>query len=540
MVEDCIVIWLLDGATTNVENETCKLRRIVSTVQVFVDVDQCLVRINNVRMEKIFLIVSTVQPHLNSIRDLSQVEKIYVLDSSSPKVPKDVDSDESLDTFDDIDRLCEQLELDVELCGLDLLLITASRAHSHDGNASIAEKQQEAAFLFSQLLKEILYRLKFDNNAKKEFVHFCRLHYADNSEQLQMINDFEANYRPQKALYWLTRQCFVWRLLQRMPRTFEIDILYKLGFLIKHASTQMTILQENHPNSTGHVLTVYRGKTMASDSFNTLIKTNAGGLLTFGNFFVAHMDRDVGIDFIRRRLDMRHDATAVLFEIHVKQTMHNARSAWAMLEQIRGDETIERNGIFFGIMSVFRLDSVDQFIDEQMNLIWSVRLTLAADDDPQLLRLVAPLRSSEVHANPISYMGKLFMEMGEYARAEQFFLDMLQDTSVRSEPRRLVRVHIGLGANCMSTGEFEKASHHYQQALDVSLSYLPARHTDLAPIYDAIGKSCFQQGQYQKAVDNFELAADLASSNTQPGQDQLVHELNTRISSAKQKLGKQP
>jgi hypothetical protein len=42
---------------------------------------------------------------------------------------------------------------------------------------------------------------------------------------------------------------------------------------------------------------------------------------------------------------------------------------------------------------------------------------LTADDDQQLLRLVAPLRSSEVHANPLSYMGKLFMEMGEYTRS---------------------------------------------------------------------------------------------------------------------------
>ena len=43
-------------------------------------------------------------------------------------------------------------------------------------------------------------------------------------------------------------------------------------------------------------------------------------------------------------------------------------------------------------------------------------------------------------------MGKLFMEMGEYMRAEQFFLGILQDTSVHNQPRRLVRVHNGLAA----------------------------------------------------------------------------------------------
>ena len=88
----------------------------------------------------------------------------------------------------------------------------------------------------------------------------------------------------------------------------------------------------------------------------------------------------------------------------------------------------------------------------------------------------------------------------------------------------------------MNKGEFLKALEHYQQALQVSLTYLPPQHTDLAPLYDSIGKSYFEHGDYQKAVENFERAADLISQSPQSPNDRFVNELNTRIDSAKRLL----
>jgi hypothetical protein len=535
IVEDCIVIWLLNDSSMEIEVEKAKLRHVVSTVKIFTDRDECVTYITNVRVEKIFLIVPMIDTYLDSIRNLPQLEKIYILDPSFREIEKNIDVNSSSNIFYDIDTLCKQLEIDVELCGLDLLVITTSAPVQEDDTTSESAKKQEATFLYAQLIREILYRLKFENDAKNDFVHFCRIHYANNNEQLRMIDDFETNYRPQKALWWLTRQCFIWRVLQRMQRTFEIDILYKLGFLVKHAHTQLTIFQENNSFMTENLLIVYRGKTMFSEKFDNLVKNNCGGLLSFGNFFKAHINKEVDLDFVRRRLAALPNAIGVLFEINVNPTMRSKRSPFASLDKVHADDNIENNGILFGLSTVFRIDSVEEFTDESAITIWNVKLTLIADDDQQLLRLVAPLRSSEVHANPLSYMGKLFMDMGEYTHAEQFFLGMLQDSSVRAQPSRLVRVHNGLGANYMIKNEYAKALEQYQQAVDVSLSYLPPNHTDLAPLYDAVGKSYFNLGDYQKAVQNYERAADLIVLNA-PGNDQFVNDLNVRIDSAKKLL----
>jgi tetratricopeptide (TPR) repeat protein len=90
----------------------------------------------------------------------------------------------------------------------------------------------------------------------------------------------------------------------------------------------------------------------------------------------------------------------------------------------------------------------------------------------------------------------------------------------------------------MIRNEYNKALEQYQEALNVSLSYLSSNHTDLAPVYDAIGKTYFNLSDYQNAIENFERAADLFGSNAQSCNDQFVSELNNRISNAKKLLNK--
>lgn len=536
IVEDCVVVWLLTDSSVNIESEKVKLSRVVSTIKLFFNPDESIAFITNIRIEKIFLLLPSIESLPDPIQNLPQVEKVYIFNPSIHEHEHTKDIITLSNIFYDIDSLCQQMVKDVELCELDLLVITTAAPPSTEENNSPSAKKQEASFLYAQLKREILYRLKFENNAKNELIEFCRLYYSNNAEQLRMIDDFEANYRPQKALWWLTRQCFIQRVLQRMQRTFEIDILYKLGFLLKHAHTQLTIFQENNSFSTENTLIVHRGKTMFNEKFNALVRNNCHGLLSFGNFCTAYTDKENEMEFVQRRLIALPKAVGVMFEIYVDPTVRSVRSPFASLDKIQNNDQIEKNGILFGVGAVFRIDSIEECLDESAMNIWNVKLTIIADDDPQLLRIVAPLRSSEVHANPLSIVGKLFMEMGEFTQAERFFLGMLQDGSVRSQPRRLVRVHNGLGANYMFTGEYAKALEQYQQALNVSLSYLPSTHTDLASFYDAIGKSYFRLGEYQKAVENYERAADLIGINTQAANEGFVSDLNTRIDSAKKML----
>jgi tetratricopeptide (TPR) repeat protein len=166
-------------------------------------------------------------------------------------------------------------------------------------------------------------------------------------------------------------------------------------------------------------------------------------------------------------------------------------------------------------------------------MIWFVKLKPINDDDQQLLPLVASARSDEIHINPVAYLGKVLIDMGEYRRAEQVLLGLLKDTSVLSQPRRLVRVHNGLGAVYIYMNEYAKALDHYQKTLQTSLIYLQSNHPDLVPIYKAIGDTYLNQKDYIHAIENYEKSIQLLKHGTQLVNSEILTDLQTRVNKAR-------
>jgi hypothetical protein len=379
------------------------------------------------------------------------------------------------------------------------------------------------------LRREHQLRYKFGNEARDEFVAFCQTHYANNNEQLQVVDDFVKSYRPQKALRWLTEPCFVSRMLNRAEYTKEFDIFYKIGFFVKHVHTQLTIQHDNTLSQIQNILIVYRGKTMFNDEFETLLRSNCGGLLTFVNFLETNIDKEVALDFVRRRRMTRHELTAIVFEIHIDSAAYSTKSPFALLN----DES-KKGVICFARSTVFRIESVQQTTD--CSALWTVKLTLVGDDDEQLLRFMKPLQNDDVQANSLSYMATLLIRTEEYQLIEKFYLAMLRDASVLNQPRRLIRVHNGLAANYTYKKEQAKALEHFQKSLDVSLSFLPPEHPDHATLYDSIGDIHKELGDYAQAMHNYERAVTLLEKNHQMSNDQLIESLHRRIISTHQLL----
>jgi tetratricopeptide (TPR) repeat protein len=194
---------------------------------------------------------------------------------------------------------------------------------------------------------------------------------------------------------------------------------------------------------------------------------------------------------------------------------------------------MSKDEICFHMSTVFRIESVEETINDAM-MIWLVKLKLINDDDQQLRRLVAPVRSDEIHANPASYVGKILMDMGEYRRAEQFLLELLKDTIVLNQPRRRLRVLNGLGVVYTYKNEHDKALEYYQQSLQTSLIYLKPDHPDLAPIYKAIGDTHLNQSDYIHAVEKYEKAIKLLDYGTQQIHSELLADLHTCVNRARQ------
>jgi tetratricopeptide (TPR) repeat protein len=513
ILENCIIIWLLDDPSKKFENEKEQLRHLVSELKVFTNPDICIDYIRHIQDEKIFLITSVTYQSIDYFSHLSQIEKIYIFDASSNQNP-------NASFFSDINILYKQLQQDIELCELDLINFSTI-----SNSLSINLTKDEIAFIFTQIILEIMVRLKFESGAKEVWIDFCRIHYANNIEQLRIIDEFAKSYRPNVALDWLKRTCFITKILNRVERTREIDVLYKLGFFIKHVNMQLMRLHEENKLLMENISVVYRGKTMMKNEFDLLVTNNSNGLLSFSNFLIATIHKDNVIDFIRHRLAIHSNMIAIMFEINIDHTIFNEDTPFALLKDY--DE------ICFSVSTVFRIESIEQTIHNSL-IIWLVKLKLIRTNDPQLERLLIPFRTNDLHESPLSCLGKLLMDMGEYRRVEQFFLEMLNDSSVANQPRRLVRVQIGLGTNYIRQGDCNLALEYYQQALRVSLTYLPSDHPDLAVMYKYIADCYLKQNNYNDALENYERAIDLLENNTQSAKTQFIMELQNLVNKTKQ------
>ncbi|UJR14201.1 hypothetical protein I4U23_001194 [Adineta vaga] len=531
-LENQFVVWLRVDTSEMFETKIEYLRKSVYNLQIYTDIQSCLTFLRNIQDEKIFLILSGTDLTLGQHHSLPQIEKIYLLNSSlnvlndkKYLIPKYM-------IVKDINNLSHQIYEDIDRCELDTILITVSfLSLSHETSFSLNITKYQASFIFAQTIKEIIYRLKFDSGSKDVWIDFCRSYYVNNDNELLLIDDFARNYRPNQALRWLTTSCFISRIINRVLRTREIDVIYKLGFFFKHVHLQLNRLYKENASLMKQISVVYRGKTMSTDEFDILIRQNSGGFLSFTNFLITTLDRTVSMEFVNHRLELHHDLIGIIFEIHINEVICNEKNPFALLK----DTDMNREEICFHFSTIFRIESIETMNHNETGL-YVVKLRPVDDDDQQLTELLAEARSDEMHANPLSYLSKLLVDMGEHQRAEQFFLGLSQDVSVRNQPRRLVRAYIGLGALYTLKKEYVKALDHYQQALETSLTYLPPTHLDLVPIYKNLADNHVKQKNYNVAIEHYEKAIQLLRNDTQKNGLELINVLYNRINEIKQTI----
>ena len=114
------------------------------------------------------------------------------------------------------------------------------------------KNRQDPLFMYSQLLKDILLNDHRDENeqqTKIDMLNYCREIYCQSVDTLSLLDDFEKNYLPELSIYWYTRECFLYQMLNKALWTPQPDVLYKLRYFLRHLHQQIvsqSVLQENN------------------------------------------------------------------------------------------------------------------------------------------------------------------------------------------------------------------------------------------------------------------------------------------------------
>jgi len=515
IVENFIVIWL-DGTISELNEDTQnsikQLRRIVNLVYTFTNTSTCLDYIINNRNESLFLIISGSfgREFVPLIEDKTQIDSIYIFCKNKIKhEPWATNHRKIKGIFSNIERICNRLKSDLRQSESDLIPISIVSTTS-----SLHMNELDQSFMYSQLLKEILLDLPHDEISQKELVKFCRQVYSENDHELQIIDEFEEKYEQSSPIWWYTRECFTYSMLNKALRTQDVGIIIKMGFFVRdlHKQIEQVHSQSKHI----HPFIVYRGQGMLNDEFEKM-KKSKGCLLSFNNFLSTSRTKQISMKFARQA-QKNPDLTAILFQIKINPRI--STTPFASLDKISYYSATEKE-ILFSMHTVFRIDNMKQI----KNRLWLVNLTLTSDNDEQLTQLTEHMRKATLGPTGLHRLGTLMIKMGEFNKAEDIFTTLLNTTS-DSDRKQLASLQNQLGYINDEKGDLTNALFHYKQSLDIKLSYLPSDNYELSNIYSNIGAVLKRQGNFNDALEYLQRALHIDLHAPEPDQLKIALRYN--------------
>ena len=117
------------------------------------------------------------------------------------------------------------------------------------------------SFIYAQLLKELLLRMKFDQHtSKKEFINFFKetTEFNENNFIIELA-EFDHEYNKHSAIWWYTHPGFIRNTLNEALRTQDVLNLLRMGFLIQKLHRQLEYISQNSDEITS-TFTVYLGQ----------------------------------------------------------------------------------------------------------------------------------------------------------------------------------------------------------------------------------------------------------------------------------------
>ncbi|CAF1358621.1 unnamed protein product [Adineta steineri] len=424
-----------------------------------------------------------------------------------------------------IKDICQALQVAVKQCHQDTIAVSFLAVNEMASTDKL--NQLEPTFMYTQLFKEILLDIEYDRKAIKDLAACCREVFTENPTELKTINEFERDYRPEKAIWWYTRECFTYKMLNQALRLMDADIIINMGFFLRDVHQQIQRLHEQQVSSYGRKsFKVYRGQGLMKSDFAKLQKAK-GGLMSFNNFLSTSKDKEVSLEFAGRA-STEPNKVGILFIMSIDPCTKS--TPFACITELSYFKAQEEE-ILFSMHTVFRVNAIKQM--DNKNELYQVELELTSDDDEQLRSLTNRIREETGDGTGWQRLGNLLIKSGQFNKAEELYNVLLEQTFDESE-KALYYICLGYVRN--QQGDYEKAICYYEQALEIRQKTLPSNHPHLATSYNNIGVAYNSMGEYSKALSYYEKALEIWQKSLPSNHPSLATSYNN-IGLVFQKMG---
>ncbi|CAF0809152.1 unnamed protein product [Adineta steineri] len=494
MAQNYLLIWVdanNDQADKDCHNTLAQLKDVVNDVNLCTKSDQCIQLLNQIKNKRAFVLTSgSLGQHLvPQIHDMPQLDAVYIFCGDKSRHEGWTQNWTKIKGVNtNIEDICQVLQLAVKKCDQDSATVSFLAVNEMASAKDL--NQLEPTFMYTQLFKEIILDIEYDRKAIKNLAACCREVFTGNSAELQVINEFERDYDLEKAIWWYTRECFTYKMLNRALRLMDADIMINMGFFLRDVHQQIQQLHEQQVTSyDGKSFKIYRGQGLMKSDFEKLQKAK-GGLMSFNNFLSTSKTKDVSLNFARNA-SAEPNKVGILFLISIDPRLKSTPFAAIKEESFFKKE----EEILFSMHTVFRISAIKQM--DNNNQLYQVELQLTSDDDQQLRLLTDRIRDEAGGHTGWQRLGKLLIKIGHFNKAEELYSVLLEQTSDEGEK---AHYYVCLGYIKDDQGDYGKAIWYYEQGLKIQENTLPPNHSQLATSYNNIGRVYINMGEYSKAL----------------------------------------
>jgi len=354
--------------------------------------------------------------------------------------------------------------------------------------------------MYTQILKEILLAIHFEQSHINDFLAYCREQFVDNTIELRKVDKLQKEYRDHQPIWWYTYECFLYSMLNRALRLMEVDRIIKIGFFIRDLHNHIVALHTEqyggHTHSDSFI--VYRGQGLSQTDFEQLMKTQ-GGLMSFNNFLSTSFDRTVSLAFAESN---QYDPKliGVLFEITVNPSIFTYPFA-----KLGKDSFYQKEEeILFSMHTVFRIGQATQI--DKNDRLWQVDLTLTGDNDPQLHALTERVRDEIKGSTQWVRIASLMVTLAQYDKAEDLLEILIAQAT---DEREKGDIHYQLGCTNYYKGKYENSIQFHENSLEILQRTLTSQHPDVADCCNDIGLVYDNMGEYSRALSYYEKALEI-------------------------------
>ncbi|CAF3851365.1 unnamed protein product [Rotaria magnacalcarata] len=358
-----------------------------------------------------------------------------------------------------------------------------------DGDQEKSTAELDGHFIHSQLLIETLQKMKSTSTVIEEFIHFCQdhEHIKDQNCYLKLVHEFKNEYSSDKAVWWYTRDSFVYRMLNKALRVQNIDVLFVFRFFLRDIAQQ---LKENQWSSPGYV---YRGQSLSKYELKRL-QQSVGKLISINSLFSTTLYRDVAEVYVGDT--DTEGLEKVLFIIYADPLIDGIKpfaDITFLSEFHQEGETLFMSG------SIFQIESIQ--IDE--NGVWLIELKLFGDHDEVLKPIFNYLqRESRRCELDLLEFGNLLHDMGKFEDSKNYYnrcLKLLPSDDHAWKPY----CYYLLGLVATESGDDKCALNLLSKSLNIRRQTLKSSDPSIADTLTAIARVHYNSCNFDQALQSY-------------------------------------